>query len=94
MTNNKGRVILVGVPPKNSNIGIYSLPLHFGKIILGSHGGECAPELDIPRYIKLLRNKKISFNGLVTKRYELDNINSAINAMRTGSSAGRILIDL
>ena len=94
LTNSKGRVVLVGVPPKNSNIGIYSLPLHFGKIILGSHGGESVPELDIPRYMKLLRNKKISFDGLVTRRYVLDDINSAINAMRIGSSAGRILIDL
>ena len=40
LTHSKGRVILVGVPPKDSNIRIYSLPLHFGKIILGSHGGE------------------------------------------------------
>ena len=44
--------------------------------------------------MKLLRNKKISFDGLVTRRYVLDDINSAINAMRIGSSAGRILIDL
>ena len=93
-TNNQGRVILVGVPPKDSNIGIYSLPLHFGKIILGSHGGECRPELDIPRYIKLLINKKISFEGLITSRYELKDINTAINDMRIGSSAGRIIIDL
>ena len=94
LTHSKGRVILVGVPPINSKIGIYSLPLHFGKIIIGSHGGECKPELDIPRYIKLLKNKKISFDDLVTCRYSLDNINNAINAMRNGSSAGRILIDL
>lgn len=93
-TNNQGRVILVGVPPKDSNIGIYSLPLHFGKIILGSHGGECRPELDIPRYIKLLINKKISFEGLITSRYELKDINTAINDMRIGSSAGRTIIDL
>jgi len=94
LTHGKGRVILVGVPPKNSNIKIYSLPLHFGKIILGSHGGECTPEFDIPRYMKLLRNKKINFKGLVTSRYKLHEINIAIRNMRTGSSSGRILIDL
>ena len=94
MIQSKGRVILVGVPPKDSNIKIYSLPLHFGKIILGSHGGECIPELDIPRYMKLLNNKKINFYGLVTSRYSLDDINIAIDKMRSGSSSGRILIDL
>ena len=85
---------MVGVPPKDSNIKIYSLPLHFGKIILGSHGGECIPELDIPRYMNLLINKKISFKDLITSRYSLDEINIAINNMREGKSSGRILIDL
>ena len=94
LTHGKGRVILVGVPPNDSNIGIYSLPLHFGKIILGSHGGETIPELDIPRYMKLLINKKISFEGLVTSRYNLEEINVAINSIRNGLSSGRILIDL
>ena len=94
LINSKGRVILVGVPPKDSNIKIYSLPLHFGKIILGSHGGECIPELDIPRYLKLLTNKKINFEGLITSRFSLNDINIAINTMRSGSSSGRIMIDL
>ena len=94
LINNKGRVILVGVPPKDSHIKIYSLPLHFGKIILGSHGGECVPEVDIPRYLKLLANKKINFEGLITSRFSLKDINIAINTMRSGSSSGRIVIDL
>ncbi len=94
LINSKGRVILVGVPPKDSHIKIYSLPLHFGKIILGSHGGECVPDLDIPRYLKLLANKKINFEGLITSRFSLKDINIAINTMRSGSSSGRIVIDL
>ena len=94
LINNKGRVILVGVPPKESHIKIYSLPLHFGKIILGSHGGECVPEVDIPRYLKLLANKKINFEGLITSRFSLKDINIAINTMKSGSSSGRIVIDL
>ena len=66
----------------------------FGKIILGSHGGECIPEMDIPRYMKLLINKKINFKGLVTSRYSLNDINIAIDKIRSGASSGRILIDL
>ncbi len=94
LTSSRGRVILVGVPPKDSYIKLYSLPLHFGKTILGSHGGECVPELDIPRYMNLLNNKKINFEGLITSRFPLEDINIAINTMRSGSSSGRIMIDL
>ena len=41
---------------------------------------------------KLLTHKKISFEGLITSRYSIDNINIAIDKMRSGASAGRILL--
>jgi len=40
VTKPQGRVTLVGVPRKGNDISIYSLPLHFGKALSGSHGGE------------------------------------------------------
>ena len=39
ITSSNGRVILVGVPRLDDNIKIYSLQLHFGKKLTGSHGG-------------------------------------------------------
>ena len=90
----KGRVILVGVPRINSNINIYSLPLHFGKLILGSHGGESKPNSDIPRYLNLFNNGIWGIEGLISERYNLKNINSAISSMRNGQSIGRVIINL
>ena len=94
LINNKGRLILVGVPKLGDNINIFSLPLHFGKKIIGSFGGESNPEFDIPRYINLLINKKISLKGLITERYSLKEINIAISRIKNGESVGRVLIDL
>ena len=54
LTNPDGKTILVGVPQKGDNISIYSLPLHFNKVLSGSHGGNAKPNLDIPRYIRLI----------------------------------------
>lgn len=88
-----GRLILVGVPKKGDNINIFSLPLHFGKTIIGSHGGETNPEQDIKRYVKLIKNQKLNFNKIVSKRFKLDNINEAIESMKKGLTAGRIIID-
>ena len=56
MISSDGRVVLVGVPRIGSNINIYSLQLHFGKKLIGSHGGEAMPELDIKRFLKLFNN--------------------------------------
>lgn len=94
ITHHEGKIALVGVPKKGNNINIFSLPLHFGKVIIGSHGGECKPERDINRYLNMLRNKEISLKNLISKRYKLHEINEAIDSMIKGVNAGRILIEL
>lgn len=92
LTGPQGRVILVGVPRKGKNINIYSLPLHFGKVISGSHGGEAVPHVDIPRYRKLLDAGRIQLKPLITEHFKLDEINTAIRRMRSGELSGRCLV--
>ena len=88
----QGRVTLVGVPRKGNNVSLYSLPLHFGKVISGSHGGEAVPHEDIPRYLRLEKAGRLSLSELITAEYDLDHINEAIDDMRRGRTAGRCLI--
>ncbi len=89
-----GIVVLVGVPKIGNNINIFSLPLHFGKTIVGSHGGESNPDLDIPRYINHFIKNKVDPKEIITKRFDLQNINKAIESIKSGSSAGRVIIEL
>jgi S-(hydroxymethyl)glutathione dehydrogenase/alcohol dehydrogenase len=93
LTHPDGKTILVGVPNKGDNISIYSLPLHFNKILTGSHGGDAIPDLEIPRYIRLMEANKMSLDGLITHEFSLDEVNEALNLFRSGE-AGRILISL
>jgi len=93
LINNKGRLILVGVPKIGQNINIFSLPLHFGKTITGSFGGECQPDKDIPRYLKLMMQNKFNLDNIITERYKLKDINLAIERMRSGKTVGRVVID-
>lgn len=88
----QGRVTLVGVPRKGNNIEIYSLPLHFGKHISGSHGGEAIPQEDIPRYMRMFDDQRLQLKELITAYYTLDEVNDAIQGMRDGSISGRCLI--
>ena len=94
LTKPQGRVTLVGVPHKGNNVSIYSLPLHFGKHMSGSHGGEAVPHDDIPRYQALYREGVIQLRELITHRYPLRRINDAISDMRNGSVSGRCLIKM
>jgi S-(hydroxymethyl)glutathione dehydrogenase / alcohol dehydrogenase len=91
LTHADGRTILVGVPRKGDNISIYSLPLHFKKILTGSHGGGAEPHLDIPRYVRLMEAGKFKLDGLVTHEFKLDQINEAIEVVKSGD-AGRVLV--
>jgi S-(hydroxymethyl)glutathione dehydrogenase/alcohol dehydrogenase len=94
LTKPQGRVTLVGVPRKGNNINIYSLPLHFGKGLSGSHGGEAIPNVDIPRYQNLFNAGRIKLRELLTERLPLEDINTAIENMRSGKTSGRCLIKM
>lgn len=92
ITKPQGRVILVGVPRKGNDTTIYSLPLHFGKRISGSHGGEAVPNTDIPRYMNLYRSGGIRLKEIISRVYSLDDINHAIEDMKSGKLSGRALV--
>lgn len=91
LTHADGKTILVGVPRKGDNISIYSLPLHFKKVLTGSHGGDAEPHRDIPRYIRLVKAGRFSLEGLITHEFPLERINDAIALVR-GGEAGRVLV--
>ena len=93
LTHPDGKTILVGVPKKGDNISIYSLPLHFNKILKGSKGGDAIPDLDIPRYIRLMKVGKMTLDNLITHEFKLKDINKALDVFRSGE-AGRIIIDV
>lgn len=94
LTAPHGRTVLVGVPRHDERVAIQTLPLHFGKALTGSHGGETDPSEDIPRYARLYEAGKLRLEDLVTERFGLDEINVAIERMRSGELVGRCLIEL
>ena len=91
LTHPDGKTILVGVPRKGDKVSIYTLPLHFNKILKGSHGGDVNPGLEIPRLIRLVQSQRLKLNGIFTHKFNLDKINEAISFLRSGE-AGRVLV--
>jgi len=79
-----GRCIIFGVMPHDKRLSINTLPLHFGKVLTGSHGGGCSPAVDIPRYIRMMRAGKFDPKGFVSHRIPLEQINDGIARMRSG----------
>jgi S-(hydroxymethyl)glutathione dehydrogenase / alcohol dehydrogenase len=89
LTHADGTCVLVGVP--SEKVTIYTLPIHFNKVLTGSHGGDAVPQVDIPRLIRLNQAGRLSFDGIITHEFPLDEINAAIDVVRSGA-AGRVVL--
>jgi len=92
-SGSQGRTVLIGVPDSRELVTIYTLPLHFGKILTGSHGGSTNPQRDIPRIIRLVEAGKLELDLFPLTEHPLSEINVAIETLKKGV-VGRQLIKL
>lgn len=91
-----GRYVMVGQPKPGASIELLDAHHFFegeGKIFTATQGGKFNPTIDIPRYVRLAAGGVLSIDGIITHRMKLDDINAAIDMVRSGG-ASRILIDL
>jgi S-(hydroxymethyl)glutathione dehydrogenase/alcohol dehydrogenase len=91
LTHKDGGLVLVGVP--HEKVSINTLRVHFNMVLTGSEGGSAVPHVDIPRIIRLVKAGKLSFDGIITDEFSLDDINPAFELVRSGK-AGRVLINV
>lgn len=94
LTGPSGRTVMVGVIPKGQHLSLNTLPLHFGKRLIGSHGGDSNPREDIPRLIRLIQARRLPIHKMIGETYDLAQINQAIEDLRKGRTRGRSLISL
>lgn len=80
----RGRCIGVGVMHHEQRLAFNTLPLHLGKVLRGSHGGDSRPADDIPRYLRMIRDGRFNPSGFVSHRFPFEQINDAIARMRQG----------
>ena len=93
LSHPQARVILVGVPRRGDKSSIYTLPLHFGKVLVGSQGGGSKPHVDIPHLLEELESGKLDFSDFPVHVFRLKEINQAISGMKSGIP-GRMIIDM
>jgi S-(hydroxymethyl)glutathione dehydrogenase/alcohol dehydrogenase len=86
MTSPRGRCVLFGVMHHEKSVSLHTLPLHFGRVLTGSEGGQSRPETDIPRIVRMFRDGRFGVEGFVTHRCSLAEVNEAIATMRSGDS--------
>ena len=74
-----GLCVFASHPPHGHKISIDPFELICGKRILGSWGGACKPDEDIPKFAALYLSGKLPLQKLLSKRYTLEQINDALD---------------
>ena len=85
-TSKTGTCILFGVIRFDQKVSLNTLPLHLGRTLTGSEGGQSQPHLDIPCYLKMMDEGLFNLDDFVSHRCNLEEVNSAISLMRSGDS--------
>ncbi|HZS93123.1 MAG TPA: Zn-dependent alcohol dehydrogenase [Chloroflexota bacterium] len=87
-----GTVVVVGLAPAGATVGIDALALtQQEKTLRGSLYGSARPRLDIPRLLDLYVAGKLKLEELVTRRYPLQDVNTAVEDLRRGEVARALL---
>ena len=88
-----GTVTLVGMTPQGRRAGIdvYRF-VEDGKQLRGSNYGSATPAVDFPRIASLYAEGRLPLDLLVTERIGLEGVEGALDAMRRGDGARRVVV--
>jgi S-(hydroxymethyl)glutathione dehydrogenase/alcohol dehydrogenase len=82
--HNGGKCVVAGMAAIGTAVSIQSYEFLLGKMITGTVQGDIRPQVDIPRYVDMFMDGKLPFDKLISKTYNLDQINEAFEALEKG----------
>lgn len=86
-----GTCILAGNLAQGQTIEIDPMHLIQGRKLIGSWGGGCNPDADLPFFIDLFLKKELKLDSLISHEFKLQDINEACNALLEGRSIRPLL---
>ena len=89
--NHGGMAVLIGIPGKEMTIDPRLFMFH-QRQYRGSLGATY-PEKDFPMFLRWYQEGKFPLDKLVTRRYTLDQVNEACDALEAGEILGRAIIE-
>jgi NDMA-dependent alcohol dehydrogenase len=88
-----GTATAVGIAPMGSEMSVSAGDLVYQeKSLKGSYYGGAHPQTDMPRLLELYQHGRLPIDKLITRRYKLDQVNEAYDALLKGEVARSVLI--
>jgi S-(hydroxymethyl)glutathione dehydrogenase / alcohol dehydrogenase len=90
-TRRRGVTTWVGHAPLNTPVTIDARALISEKTIVASMYGSARPHIDFPRLLNLYRDGKLKLDELITRRFDLADVNEAFEVLKRGEVARSVL---
>ncbi|MPZ99559.1 MAG: alcohol dehydrogenase catalytic domain-containing protein [Dehalococcoidia bacterium] len=91
MARRGGTAVVVGMVPAMDQIELPGMIWLDEKTFKGSFYGSARFHVDMPHIMALYQQGKLDLDGLVTKRFPLDQINEAFDTLKSGEVARSVL---
>lgn len=95
LTRRGGTVAVLGMPPSDDSFTVVGVDLvHDDVRLLGSKIGSGSPRFAdmIPRLVQLYEEGRLKLDELISRRYQLEEINEAIAAAEGGDSVRNVIL--
>jgi S-(hydroxymethyl)glutathione dehydrogenase/alcohol dehydrogenase len=90
-TRSRGVTVWVGHAPVNTPVTLDARDLMMEKTVIASMYGSARPQIEFPRLLDLYKAGKLKLDELVTRRFPLDEVNGAFDALGHGEVARSVL---
>ncbi len=88
-----GTVVIVGMPSSDTR-GDYDpgTLAAWGQKIIGTKMGNCVIAVDIPELLELYANDKYKLDELISGRFKLEDVNQALDEVRSGKAIKNVIV--
>jgi Zn-dependent alcohol dehydrogenase len=90
--NRGGTALLIGITPPTAQATLDTSLFIGNRSFTRTSGGDCRPERDFPIFMRWYREGKLKLDELVTRRYTIEQINTAVEDLEGGRILGRAII--
>ena len=90
-TRRRGLTVWVGVPPEGMNVTINAKALFHEKMVMGSYYGSSRPRIDFGRISSLYKAGKLKLDELISRTFQIEEINTAFKALDQGQVARGVI---
>jgi S-(hydroxymethyl)glutathione dehydrogenase/alcohol dehydrogenase len=90
-TRSRGITVWVGQPSNETRIPIDPRMMTYEKALISSMYGSARPQIEFPRLLALYKAGKLRLDELITRRFPIEEVNSAFEVLSKGEVARSVL---